>query len=476
MSRKVAPITWLVVAWTVGVLASFLPPLAAGGSLLVALIASRRSPLRLVGCALVALGCVCGTTRLAVIDGDTGPPLGGYHGIIELGDGWHGAGTARSDGTTADGHPVLVRLRRGASEPARGTIALVVGTVTAPRGPWHGFDEAAWLAERGVHRVLHVRSLRVLSRRGGARGVVDLVRERALVAYRAAGSADAAAVLGAIAIGADRGLSTDGRDAFRRSGLAHLLAVSGGNVALLVVAVLVIAWTVGIGRRIAMLLAITAVCCYVELVGPAPSVVRAGIAGALACTSWLVSRRADSWHLLAVGAALILTWNPRSITDPGFQLSFAAVAAILLLAPRLRTALDGVPFPGPLRAPAAITAACTIATAPISWLRFGQVNVIAAVPANLAALPSAPLLLGIGLLAAVLAPVSPDTAAAIASTARWPAEYLIVVARSGAWVDDRTASLEVPLVIALGCAGLLLLYRTVVVPWLRWPTRFSRST
>jgi competence protein ComEC len=473
---RVAPITIAVVGWTVGTLLAFLGLPVALAGVAVALVVVRGRRALVVAALVAAVGAVAGSARLAAIDDRSGPPAGAYRGVVEIGDGWHGSATARSDGTLATGERVLVRLRRGEGEPARGSLVAVVGTLTPPRGPWQGFDEGAWLAERGIHRVLHVRSLRVVGRRGGVRGVVDRVREHALSAYRAAGTPDAEAVLGAIALGADRGLSPEARDAFRRSGLAHLLAVSGGNVALLVAAVLVLAWTVGIGRRAALVISIAAVCAYVELVGPAPSVVRAGIAGVLACAAWLVSRRPDSWHALAVGAALILTWNPRSVTDPGFQLSFAAVASILLLAPVLRDVLDGLPFPAVLRAPAAITAACTLATAPISWLRFGQVNLIASVPANLAALPSAPLLLWIGLLAATIAPLSPDAAATVAASARVPADYLLAVARAGAWLDERTAALEPPLVAGLACVAGLLLYRSLLVRWSAWPRRSSRST
>ena len=77
---------------------------------------------------------------------------------------------------------------------------------------------------------------------------------------------------------------------------------------------------------------------YVLVAGAGPSIVRAGVAGVLVSAAWLASRPAPPWHLLACGAAVVLGFDPLELFDPGFQLSFAAVAAIYLVAPRLRGA------------------------------------------------------------------------------------------------------------------------------------------
>jgi competence protein ComEC len=301
----------------------------------------------------------------------------------------------------------------------------------------------------------------VVGRRGGIWGVLDRGRAAALAAYAGAGHDDAALMLGSIALGADDELSPQARDAFRASGLAHLLAVSGGNVALLVAAVLVLVWVAGGTRVGGHVGALAAVVAYVGLVGPSPSVVRAGVAGVLASAAWLLSRPSDPWHLYAAGLAVLLCANPYNLADPGFQLSFAAVAAIILVAPRLREALEGLPFIPGLRAATAISAACTLATAPIGWWHFGRLNLIAAVPANLLALPAVPVLLWIGLAAGLVAPFAPSAATALAATGRLPGEYLLWVARFGATVDARTQPYEAPLAAALAVLVALALGRLV---------------
>ena len=207
--------------------------------------------------------------------------------------------------------------------------------------------------------------------------MLDGVRRASIDAYAPAGHDDAGALLGGLVLGADEDLSRAARDDFRASGLAHLLAVSGSNVALLVVLVLVLAWVAGLGRAPAVGATILVIAGYVGVVGPSPSVVRAGVAGALAAAAWLLSRPVDRWHLFAVGLAVLLARNPWDALEPGFQLSFAAVAAIYVLAPRLTGWLEGTPLPLILVVPVSISAACTLVTAPIAYVHFGQANVVA---------------------------------------------------------------------------------------------------
>src|SRR2546422_4015709 len=90
------------------------------------------------------------------------------------------------------------------------------------------------------------------------------------------------------------------------------------------------------------------------------------------------------------------------ILDAGFQLSFAAVAAIFTVAPRLRRTLDGYPIPGKLADAVAVSAACGTATAPIAWLQFHAIPLLT-VPANAAAELAMVPLLGLVLATAVVA-------------------------------------------------------------------------
>ena len=132
--------------------------------------------------------------------------------------------------------------------------------------------------------------------------------------------------------------------------------IAGGAIAL--------AWLVGLSRLVGEIAALTAIGGYVLAVGWQPSVVRAGVAGSLASLAWLAARPKDRWYFLLVGAAILLAWNPYSLLDAGFQLSFAAVAAIFVAVPRLQRRLAGYPVPRSLAEIVAVSGACGIATAP----------------------------------------------------------------------------------------------------------------
>ena len=108
---------------------------------------------------------------------------------------------------------------------------------------------------------------------------------------------------------------------------------------------------------------------------------------------------------MLLGALVLLAWNPYDFLDAGFQLSFAAVGAIFLLAPRIYRMLEGYPLPGAVRGVAAVSVACGVTTAPILCLQFGTVPLYT-VPANVLAEPAMPSLLAFSFAAAALHPLN----------------------------------------------------------------------
>src|SRR6266545_2810368 len=276
--------------------------------------------------------------------------------------------------------PVLLRLPPGRSPP-QGAVLALVGELRLPRGPEDGFDERTWLRRHGVHVVVRASRWRVVGHRGGLGGLADGLRARLARSMAPGLHGERRAVLAGIVLGEDEGLSDELRTRFRASGLYHLLAVSGQNVALIAGGTLFLCWLVGLSRLFGQLAALGAIGGYVLAVGWQPSVVRAGIAGALASLAWLASRPQDRWYFLLLGAAILLAWNPYSLLDAGFQLSFAAVAAIFVAVPRLERSLEGYPLPHSLAEVVAVSAACGLATAPILLAQLGSVPLYS-IPAN----------------------------------------------------------------------------------------------
>ena len=348
---------------------------------------------------------------------------------------------------------VLLTLPVGRSPP-RGAILETIVRVTEPRVADRAgeFDERAWLGRQGIHVVLRGSSWRQVGSRGGIAGGGDRLRNRIEGAIgRGSDGVRRALVLGVV-LGEDEGLPEGVKQDFRASGLAHLLAVSGQNVAYIAVGIYGLGWLLRIPRVFRELMTLTAIAAYVLAVGWQPSVIRAGVAGALASLAWLAARPRDRWHFLAIGALVLLAWAPTSLLEPGFQLSFAAVAGIFVGVPRLNARLDGYPVPRGAGDVLGVALVCGLVTAPIVLFHFGEAPVYT-VPANALAFPAMPAVLGLGLLATAADPFSPAAASALAWLAGWAAAWIELVARlvaslPGAQVGARTA-----LVVMLVCAA-----------------------
>ena len=358
-------------------------------------------------------------------------------------------------GPIAVDEPVLLKLPLGRAPPQGGRLEAIV-TVELPRTASGGFDERAWLRRQGVHVVLRVHRWRLIGRRGGLGGFADGLRARLATSMAPGLGGERRALVAGIVLGDDTGLSEELRDRFRAAGLYHLLAVSGQNVALVAAGVLVCGWLLGIPRWLGQLGALAAIVAYVLAVGAQPSVIRAGIAGVLASLAWLVARERDRWYFLLLGALALLAWNPYVLRDPGFQLSFTAVAGIFVLVPRLRSVLEGYPVPNRLADVVAVAAACGLVTAPIVWLQFHAIPVLT-VPANALAAPAVAPLLGLALGTAAIEPVSPSAAFALAWLNGWCAAYIAVCARlvGGLPFAQVTSTAGLTLFVALGLLAVL---------------------
>ena len=340
--------------------------------------------------------------------------------------------------------------------PPQGAVLELRARPVEPRGPETGFDERRWLARQGVHVVLDGWDANVVGRRGGIGGVADRLRGHVEETLASGTTGEPRRLLVGVVLGEDEGLSDELRNRFKASGLTHLLAVSGQNVAITALGVVVVARVVGIGRIIGEALAIAAVLAYALAAGWQPSVVRAAVAGIVASVAWISGRPRDRWYAMALGALILLAWTPTAFLEPGFQLSFVAVAAIFTLVPRMARFWEGYPVPQKLAELMTIAIVCGLVTAPIVYLHFGALPVWT-VPANMLAEPAMGPLVGCSLAAAALAPLSPSAAASLAWLAGWCAAWIAGVARTfgalpGAQLTSGPAVLLTALALALGAA------------------------
>lgn len=213
-----------------------------------------------------------------------------------------------------------------------------------------------------------------------------------------------AGFVGAVIIGTRSTLDQDTLDSFSRSGISHLLAISGFNVAIVayilsfLFGMLQLRW-----RIVRVLLTMLSIVAYCVLVGLQPSVVRSLIMIELLLLSQLLERKPDTLNIVAGAALISLVIHPYDLFDIGFQLSYAAVVGLVVIYPELKRL-----FLPTVKKPSVITRfsmrmlealllsiAATVATLPVMIAHFNRQSVIGAL-VNLPAIPLAAIITILG--------------------------------------------------------------------------------
>jgi competence protein ComEC len=240
-----------------------------------------------------------------------------------------------------------------------------------------------------------------------------------------------ASLLAGITLGDDRAQPADLADAFRAAGLTHLLAVSGQNVAFVMVIAAPLLTRLRFGPRLAATLAVLAL--FALVTRAEPSVLRAVAMASVAAVGAALGRPTSTVRTLALGVTAMLLVDPLLATSLGFRLSVAGAAGIVVGAARLEAALPG---PRWLAAPLSVTLAAQAAVSPLLVSTFGSVP-LASLPANLLAAPAAGPLMVWGLAGGLVAGVF---GGAVADVIHLPSRLLL------AWLEGvATAAARWPL-------------------------------
>ncbi len=247
------------------------------------------------------------------------------------------------------------------------------------------------------------------------------------------------ALVPALVLGVVSPLPASVQQDFRVTGLTHLIAVSGENLAIVFVAVFGLVRLIGLRRWIRGILLTLTVVTFVLVARPSPSVLRAAAIGAVAVVALMAGRRGQPLAALALAVTGLVVVDPWLVTDVGFGLSVSATAGIVVLAPpiaaRLRRRL-----PRLLAQAIAVPAAAQLACTPLLVGAFHQLTPYA-VPANLIAGIAVPAATLVGIAVAVLAVPVPVVARALAWIAAAPAAWIVGVAHAFARVPGAAATL-----------------------------------
>ncbi|QRO02805.1 DNA internalization-related competence protein ComEC/Rec2 [Archangium violaceum] len=312
--------------------------------------------------------------------------------------------------------------------------------------------------------------LLVLSPPSGWRQYLVRTQEGLSQAVRAvAPSPDAAALFLTLAAGQRAALDDSLEEDFSRSGLAHVLSVSGLHVAALALMTLALLRQVFVragarlrslrrvdARRLAAPASVPFVWAYVVFTGNQPPAVRSAVMASVVLLGLALWRRADGLNSLATAAAVLVAWAPSSVVDLSLQLSFLAVFSLLLLTPALREAIP-LPPPDPKESHRVkrllastretvletfcASAAVTVASMPLVAGTFGRAS-LAGLVSNIVCMPLCGLLTGFAAGGAALYVVAPVLATPLLWGGAWVSELLLWLTRFFAHVP--LATMELP--------------------------------
>jgi competence protein ComEC len=277
------------------------------------------------------------------------------------------------------------------------------GTLTPPPR-LSEFDYPAYLARQGIFSYMAFPKVTNLgsSDRGLLGASLTFARPRVREALQRGIPEPQAAIAVGVVTGDRSQIPDDVQVAFKRSGVIHIIAISGQNIALLA-GVVGLFYGANSKRRMTIwAFAITAslIVVYTLFTGASPAVVRAAIMGIILLFAPVVQRRYDPIGTLAITATVMIIFDPDVLADVGFQLSFAAMLGIATLASPLYALTKRLHMPAFLALPIAVSLAAQAATLPLVALISGQISTVT-LPATLIAEIALPPLMVTGIAAGI---------------------------------------------------------------------------
>ena len=275
------------------------------------------------------------------------------------------------------------------------------------------FSYRDYLAAQHIHSYMSIAEVTVLPGNGGNPIVAALykIKARSLEnIYRMFPDPESSLMAG-ILLGVDTGLTQELQQAFKNTGTAHIIAISGFNISI-IAGIFFAFFSRILGDRRGAVVAILVIIIYTFIVGADAAVVRAAAMGSLALFARQVGRRQTALNTLLAVAMVMCLWNPLYVWDVGFQLSFFATLGLILYATPFSDFANRIItkyFPSSTAEKAAelfsefvlLTLAAQLTTIPIMAYHFQRISLVSFL-ANPFILPAQPAVMIIGGLAVLL--------------------------------------------------------------------------
>jgi len=296
------------------------------------------------------------------------------------------------------------------------------------------FDYRKYLSYQNIHSTFSIyrsEDIEILKRGrvGIFRSVIARIRRRIDSVIKNTLPQLESSILAGLILGERCDLPRDIQEMFADARVLHILAVSGLNVGLVLFIFYGFFRGIGIPKRVSYLLTILVVIIFAQVVGNPPSAARASIMAICGLVAFILDRDKHLYNSLALAALIILIWNPFTLFDVGFQLSFMATLGILYLTPHFQTYFrltkrhKLVTY---VLGSLAVSAGALVGVYPITALYFNKISLIALI-SNIVVVPQVGVITALGFASSILGLFSQGLAQAVNTVNRL---FVIVLFKS----------------------------------------------
>ena len=330
----------------------------------------------------------------------------------------------------------------------------------------HSFDYGLYLHTKNISASFSLPSQYITLNHSssGLSGKITTFSEKLADKIRSSLGDEEGEVAAAITLGDKSGFSDDLTDVFTRSGISHIVAVSGMHLSVLTGFFFFLASKSRLHYKIRNIFGILLVIIYMALTGFSPSVTRAGIMTTCVLIASTLDKKEDVATSFFLSAAIILANNPYTVYSASFLLSYAALAGILIFSKPLRSKLEVLPrfIPGFIKDVAAASFSASITTLPILAYMFNGISLLSLLT-NILVVPLVNIIFITVLVSVILGAIYAPFGVFFAHIPKLLIKFVMMSARAVSSLPYSYINVRTPTIIDLLCfAALSILFYLII--------------
>jgi len=235
------------------------------------------------------------------------------------------------------------------------------------------FDYAKYLKTLNVYIIAEANTIKIIKEDTlfFVQKISWCIREKVREFTKANLDSENAGILNALIIGDESGIEDNLEDNYKKSGMLHLLVVSGGHTVFLIILLKFMVSYIGISKNVSKIIYILVIFLYIFITGATSSILRAGIGIIIVIIAELIGRQNDSITTVSIVAFVLLVMNPNTLFSLSFLLSFGGVLGIMLCYPKISLWLNKIPKS--IAEPLALTISAQLVVTPITIYSFNVI-------------------------------------------------------------------------------------------------------